>query len=345
MIILTHTTSLHSLRHLGAQAIADLPRLSLRDLTDDFDGATDAIARYLAFVASIGAKPAALHLLFSRGSRLPKSDFIMSHTFSDASAKAFVKLADGVFAACPELVVCQLASWSEVNDLTHLLYELCGTYTHPANEHIFITDRKSFTTKSKIRSFCAQRNAFPHASKVMKALDLVHERSASPMETAFAMLLGFPCRLGGLAFPPFEMNGVVEVPKRLRRSTGREHLVVDLCWAKQKVAFEYDSAAFHGTVSQVAKDTSKRNLLIGMGFTVVSFSGGQVGSQAEVRRAADALMKALNHRPNPRCKDFEGLRMRLEWAVFEDKGAVFDGNPHISTKHLHPTKTLDSLSF
>ncbi len=340
MIILTHTTSLHSLRHLGAQAIADLPRLSLRDLTDDFDGATDAIARYLAFMASIGAKPAALHLLFPRKRGIEGNDFIKSHTFADDSAKAFVKLADGVFAASPELLACQLSTWASLNDLTYLLHELCGTYAHPSNERIFITDRKSFTTKSRLRVFCEGRGAFPGARKMAKALELLHERSASPMETAFAMLLGFPCRLGGLAFPPFEMNGVVEVPKRFRGSIGRERMVVDLCWMKQKVAFEYDSASFHGTVSQVAKDTSKRNCLMGMGFTVVSFAGGQVGSQAEVRRAAGALMKVLGHRPNPRCKDYEGLRMRLEWAVFEDKGAVFGAEPVASTRCLHPKKLL-----
>ena len=341
MIILSHTTALHCFRHLGAEALSAMPRCGLSDLAEPIDGAACAIERYLAFAASVGMDPVPLHLLYSRSCRLPKSEVVRAHTMREDLPGSLVRIEDGVYAVSPELLVCQLASWGTVNDLVYLLYELCGTYEHPSNQRRALSERAVFTTKKKLAAYVDARAIFPGKAAVRAALGLVRERSASHMETSFAMYLGYPYRLGGLGFPDFRMNEPIAAPAHIAKKYGRGRLTGDLCWPERKVVFEYDSMEHHDTVAQVARDASRRNVFLNMGYSVISFAGGQLRDKTEVANAVDALAKALAHRIQPRCSDYANLRRRLEWTVFRDKASIFSGKSNARSAHLHP-KALDA---
>ena len=82
--------------------------------------------------------------------------------------------------------------------------------------------------------------------------------SASHMESAFAILLGLPCRLGGFDFPDFRMNESVAVPKPLIKQIGRIKLAIDLCWSGRKVVFEYDSMQHHHHAFDMPIETVRR---------------------------------------------------------------------------------------
>ena len=336
MIILSHTTALHCFRHLGAEALSAMPRCGLSDLTEPFDGSERCVERYLALAASTGMDPVPLHLLYSRSCRLPESEVVRAHTMRGSLPGSLVRIADGIYAVSPELLVCQLASWGTVNDLVYLLYELCGTYEHPSNQCRALSERAVFTTRERVAAYVDKRATFSGNAMVRAALGLVRERSASHMETSFAMYLGFPYRRGGLGFPDFKMNAPIAVPAQMAQKCGRSKLTGDLCWLDRKVVFEYDSMQHHDTVAQVARDASKRNVFLQMGYTVVTFAGGQLRDKAEVANVVNALAKALGHRIQPRCGDFENLRRRLEWTVFKDKASIFNGRSNPRSEYFHP---------
>lgn len=340
MIILSHTTALHCLRHLGAEAVALLPRLDLSLLAEPFDSPAQAVQRYLEFSTRRNIPIVPLHVLKRRGSHAQNSDLVLIHTaFADAP-HPLIALGDGVYCVAPELLIRQLSSWGNVYELAYLAYELCGIYAHPGNEQILIPQRKSFTTKAQLAEFLSAQPSFPKSKTVERVVQLVHDRSASPMETASAMLLGFPCRLGGLGFPDFEMNKEIVVPRQLVDQIGRKAAIVDLCWLEKKVVLEYDSSMWHSGPEQIAKDARKRTALTRLGYKVVTLTGGQAAQSADVTRVADALAKELGHRIQPRCQDYQAKRRALERTIFRDKASIFDAMPSPRTAHLHP-KLID----
>ncbi len=342
MIILTHTTALHALRHLGAEVVSTLPRRSIDSLGARFENPLRAAERYSLYCLSAGMTPAALHLLYPRGKHPANTEFAHAHEASDLPPFSLIELAEDIYAACPELIFCQLVSWGNTYDAILLAYELCGTYAHPDNMHLPLKTRSAFSTKERLASFISQRSRFRGKATAKIALSYVHERSASPMETAFATLLGLPYKLGGLNFPHFEMNWEITIPKHLRADIGRTKLTVDLCWVDRKVAFEYDSMEHHGTVEQAARDASKRNALMLLNYRVVSFAGGQLRDKGEVMRAVNALAKELGHRINPRSKEHKSKRRQLEWTVFRDGASIFAARPNARSKDLHPPREIPS---
>ena len=340
MIILTHITSLHCLRHLGAEVVAQLPRHDFATLGEPFDTPSEAIDRYIGFCNSFGVEPGALHLLYPHGKHPAKCAYIRAHETRKLPSASLVKLADGVYASSPELLFCQLASWGSIYDAIYLAYELCGTYLHPTNESIPLSKRRAFTTKAKLDAFITSRGRFHGKTTALRAAALVRERSASHMESAFAMLFGLPCKLGGLGFPEFEMNWEVRIPKGMQASVGRSKITVDICWPSKKVAFEYDSMQHHNTVEQVAIDTSKRNVLMILNYNVVSFAGMQLRDKSAVLHSAEALTKALGHRSNPRGKDYLKKRHQLEWTAFKDGASIFASKPNARSRRLNPERLV-----
>ncbi|MBQ9955109.1 MAG: hypothetical protein IJO87_06740 [Eggerthellaceae bacterium] len=323
MIILSHITAFHCLRHFGAEAVAFMPRVAFSAIEEPFDDALKGLDRYLAFCESAGMEAVFLHLLRPRGSHLTQSDCLITHSSGDLSKHSLLKVSEGVYCVQPELLVRQLSSLGSVCEVTYLLYELCGTYSHPGNVGIDLLQRKSFTTKERLQRYANAMAPFPHLDVFLEAVSLVKERSASPMETACAMLLGLPYRLGGLSFPEFEMNKELIVPQRLIGEVGRRRMIADLCWPNLMVTLEYDSKEWHHGAEQVARDAGKRNAMQRMGYRVVTLTGMQAESPKEIMRVSRILSEAVGHRIRPRVKDFASKREALEHLVLRDKGASF----------------------
>lgn len=336
MIILGHTTSLHILRHFGAEAVATLPKCPLALIGESCDDPTRSIERYLSFSKDVGATPVALHLLVPRGKHVEGHEFLRLHTVSPGSSNNLLRLGDGVYCAAPELVARQLAPWGRIEDLIYLLHELCGVYTYTGLPSLDLAERKPFATKESFEKFLSQQGRFPSSKLMAEALGQVRERSASPMETACAMFLGLPYRLGGLGFPDFEMNREIVVPEKLRRQLGRTRMYGDLCWDERRVVLEYDSSQWHGAAEQIARDSSRRSALMKLGYQVVTLTGGQATDRAELMRTADTLAEVLGHRVRPRVRDFEKRQHVLEWIIFRDKASVFSPLPNRRSAEYHP---------
>ncbi len=323
MIILSHITALCCLRHLGAEFVARLPRTTLASLEPPRLGAKQALAAYQRFALSISLPPCPIHLLRPLGHPVWEDPAIATHFASDARTAVLVRVAEGVYAPAPEYLLRQLSAQGSVVDLVQLTYELCGVYAHPSNQRIELKDRKSFTTTASVRRYLAKCRLFPGSRRLEQALSLSRDRSASHMETACAMLLGFPYRLGGLNFPAFEMNRQINFPRNMRAKLRRARCYGDLCWYERRLILEYESNEMHVGAAKIAVDSDRRNALIKIGFKVVTLTGNQMFNHEEFLRTARILADALGHRIQPRCAEFRKRHHMLRWAVLNDQASIF----------------------
>ena len=165
--------------------------------------------------------PVGLHILTAHSCRMEGSENVVVHRTADLEAR-LIRICDDVYAVAPEPLVQQLASSGSLSDLTQLVFELCGTYRHPTNERVFLPDRKSFTSVAKLQAHLELKRPFKGAVRFENALKFACDGSGSHMETACAILLGFPYRYGGLGFPPCRMNYELVVPKKLIKHAGRQ---------------------------------------------------------------------------------------------------------------------------
>ena len=322
MIVLSHTTALDCLHHLGAESVARMPRMPIGQIPSTTASATEAAIRCESLCQSLLIAPDKLHLLTPQTHRRESSDFIRFHTTNDGSAP-LIRLANDIFIASPELVVQQLSESASLVSLTRLVYELCGVYSHPTNERVLLSERKTFSSISNLRGHLESRRPFRGADTLDTALRLAHNRSGSHMETACAILLGFPYRLGGLNFPKFEMNRKYAVPKKLVRHAGRRLCYGDLCWPERGVILEYESNEHHTGAERIAADSGRRNALQLIGQRVLTLTGKQLYDAREFNRTAYSLAAELEHRIRPQCENFSARHNALRHAALYDPATSF----------------------
>lgn len=100
--------------------------------------------------------------------------------------------------------------------------------------------------------------------------ELMLEGSASPMETALALMLTLPVDFGGFGLERPRLNQAVDVRHLREALSDRDAVTPDFLWAEQGVALEYDSAEFHTDRGggQLSKDAMRANILTSAGHRV-----------------------------------------------------------------------------
>ena len=327
MIILTHITALAYMRFIGPDAVASLPRTKAKRIVASLSPPITAYEKYDCFASFRGFPVRRPHLLCAASNRKKRSPNVHFHTMSDLESITLIKLADDTFMVTPEMVFLQLAQTGNPIDVIQLGYELCGTYTYPYQTHRHFSDRTPFASRHTIENLLESRKNTPGVAPARQALTYVTDGSASQMETACAMLLGLPYKMGGLNFPSFTMNQKISVPSKLQTEVGRTQCFCDLAWRNRKVAFEYDSNMHHVGAERIAQDSSRRNVLLRMGYKVVTLTGNQMGDAREFLRVAKTLGELLGHRIQPRCSSFDDRFFALRHSVLIDQASVFQHHP------------------
>lgn len=121
-----------------------------------------------------------------------------------------------------------------------------------------------------------------------RAVRYAVDGSASPMETALALMLSLPKSEGGYGLPKPQMNRVLP----LDAETGRVR-VADLFWPEPKVVVEYDSDAFHTEKEKLRRDALRRNQLESQSVTVLTATAGHLSSLAALDELAGQIARAL----------------------------------------------------
>lgn len=204
----------------------------------------------------------------------------------------------------PEYLFLQMAETMNFLDLLLLGFELCGTYFSGQGIDAFVNTstasprHKPFTRANKIARFldsdvASQTKGIVQATQASKFL---LDNSDSPRESALALMLTLPRRLGGYALPRPLFNQRINIPRSSSQLIRNDHFKCDLLWPKEGLAIEYDSDLHHVGAQKIAKDASRRDALALLGIQVITVTNKQFASMNEMDKVAHAVAKTLGIR-------------------------------------------------
>lgn len=151
-----------------------------------------------------------LDVLISRISNQNKNTKLNYHLWTKRLPPySFVKVANGIYFSCPELLFFQLTDIFSVEALILLGLELCGTYTiNKSDTNSLITNIPPLTTPTRIRKYLTSLNSINKnirgINKAIRASKYIESNSASPKETNLYIMLCAPRYLGGYGITGFK---------------------------------------------------------------------------------------------------------------------------------------------
>lgn len=293
--LLARSSALLWLRRQGPGA-AGLVRYGLRfhDLEADYL----RIRRHKTVIESLD-KPVQL-LVSHRGARR-RSREVCSHLMQlPGGIYPSFMIERAMFCSAPELLMMEMATVLDEDELLLLGYELCGSYGF--SPHGDLADRGRIADVATMTAF-AQACPGVHGRKRLAAvLPRVLDGAASPMEAALAVCLTSPKALGGLGFPAPLLNHALLVEGQARRLWEGDTISPDLLWAFEEddsrpykgVAIEYDSNVHHTGATNIAHDARRRNVLEAMGYRVITVTNEQFADAREFERIGLLLANYLD---------------------------------------------------
>lgn len=217
--------------------------------------------------------------------------------------RSFVRVADGVYAASPELCFVQSARHASLVSAVWEGCLLCGSFALDEQSPTGLVGRTPLTSVRAIRRFVRENPRLPGVARCREALRWTMDKAASPREAALAMRLALPIRLGGYGLGGAQLNCRIDLGRRSMRLTSSSYFIGDLCWPDHKLVVEYDSD-LHLTSSQLAHDAEKRGALEASGYKVVTVTRLQLDSPSEMFRIASRVAGHLGKRLRIQVPDF-----------------------------------------
>lgn len=310
-----------------------------------------------ALIGREGLRPP-LHILVASKKDRRNTLLFKSHMFNEKRPQpSFAKLANGFYVSTPEACFFELAQSLSFEEMLLVGFELCGFYgtshwskeeeandswrlaaqsaqkgndtdlpgsnsSNHWNEYVPHMTKRARRTKVRNIITYLERSAGLHGSnRAMKAVRYIIDDSASPMETALALLLSLPPKHGGFGLPKpklnFEIQLIENEKQHLYPIKGRR-LWADLCWPNEKLVIEYDSDTFHAGRNKLNRDSRRRAILELEGYHVITVTKKQLFGVVAFEEVARATAKRLGHRIRPRTRDFNEKQFRLRKAVLEN---------------------------
>lgn len=214
-----------------------------------------------------------------------------------------------IYASTPEFCFLQMAEKLSIDELIALGFELCGTYARSEEETLY--NAFPLTSREKLVSFVDRCAGFRGVKKARRALQYVIDGSASPMETALAMMLSLPYSLGGFGIEQPVLNYHIDLSAYLKKVTTGTYYVCDLYWENARLAVEYDSDFAHSGVNKTAKDAMRRSVLTTHGVSVLSVTRPQVMNSQAFYELAHLVGKQTGKRLQYDVKVFRKAHWRL----------------------------------
>ena len=219
---------------------------------------------------------------------------------------SLVRALGNLLICSPELCFLQMASTMPFHRLVKLGYELCALYTLQPDGAAGYGRPLPPTTVRAMERYLERCTGMHGAATARKALRHVAVASGSPMETALAIALCLPLRLGGYGLPLPRMNYRIEARRSDQSTSDKRYYLCDLFWPEANVAIEYDSDLEHTGPARIAEDAQRRNDLTSLGITTITATRGQVMDTEKLSRIAHQVGAMLN----VRIRDERGLNPR-----------------------------------
>ncbi|MDD6785179.1 MAG: DUF559 domain-containing protein [Eggerthellales bacterium] len=228
---------------------------------------------------------------------------------------SLMSLFKGVAIVSPELCFVQMATKLDLVDLVEFGFCLCGTYAYNDFYECGFCERPALTSAKALRRFINENPQLHGARKAARALRFVLDGSASPAETASIMAITCANSIGGYGLKDAHVNFRIDLSERNKAIAHRQYYIADICWPKQKVIVEYDSATFHESRKSIDSDSRRRNTLMQAGWTVITLTKQQLYSEIDMEKFVLILSKQLGKRINIRVAGFELRKMHLRERV------------------------------
>lgn len=242
----------------------------------------------------------------NRASRVRPADLVCHLSSTAPVPGSFVRgFGERLLIAGPELAVCQLALRLPMPKLAELVSELCSTYYYVLEEAPQLhCEKDGLRAQAQMQECARSHRAVPvsclramagYAEQMggsragramMRAVRYAVDGSASPMETALALMLALPKSTGGYGLPKPQMNVVLPVE-------GERVRVADLFWPKGNVAVEYDSEAFHGEREKQHRDARRRNQMEAQSVTVLTATADHLSQLVALDELAGQIARRL----------------------------------------------------
>ena len=220
-----------------------------------------------------------------------RSDGMVRHLCETALPDgSFLQLCNGVLVpAWPYYYLLKCREMPSLSESLMLGMELCGSYGHAivgdrstgafyrkprrgADGKLFTTWNspkiKQATTIDELRNYVDQAPGVKGVVRAKEALRYVLDGSASPTESALALMATLPCKLGGYGFAGMELNPEVTVPAEKRHLTRFDSYHPDGYLRALETDLEYESNERHTGAAAVMRDKARRNDIQALGIEV-----------------------------------------------------------------------------
>lgn len=176
-----------------------------------------------------------------------------------------------------------------------LACEFAGTYRLAVANKPINFDASPLMTCDDLRNMAAWLGTTSVERRVKLVADLALEKSASPMETAVALMLTLPVEMGGFGLPKPQFNVSPDVRSERGTLSDRDEVKADMLWEDERVVVEYDSYEFHGRLGpwQLSRDALRANILTAIGYSVFRVTFGVVASLAGMSLLARQIAHVL----------------------------------------------------
>ncbi|MCI1666339.1 MAG: hypothetical protein LKI25_08295 [Atopobiaceae bacterium] len=205
---------------------------------------------------------------------------------------AFRLMGRHVLISSPEYTFLQMASALDLFGLIMLGYELCGKYSTGLDNRS-LSQRPPLMTPDSLKKTLLETSSFNGKPKARRAVSHILANSASPRETAVAMLLSLPKRLGGYGLPQPTLNPWF-------RGIGREDgwRSCDIFWNNPMnglagLDLEYESDMFHTGADRIAADSRRRAQLRESGIEVITLTNEQLKCKHDLDCVVGVIRKVL----------------------------------------------------
>lgn len=225
---------------------------------------------------------------------------------------SFVRASDSLLLCSPELSFLQMAASIPFQELVKLGFELCGLYSLQPDGSAGYGRVLPSTTVYALEAYLERCPGMPGLIAARKALRYIAIASGSPMETALAIILCLPLRLGGYGLPLPRMNYRIDDQSNEHTASGKAYYLCDLYWPEAGVCIEYDSDLEHTGSNRIARDAQRRNDLTALGVTTITATREQVMHAEKLDCLAHQVARILG----VRMRSDRGWELRVRGKLF-----------------------------
>ncbi len=254
------------------------------------------------------AKP--VHVLIRRSTRKKSNSNVIFHTCPETFPSNAVLVVDGnLCVLSPEYTLLHAARERDDLGLLLLAQEFCGCYSIVAPEAPLLM-RHPLTSAQSLERALATASNVSGAKRIRKIIPLIMDGSGSPRETAVALLMCLPKRLGGYGLPIPTLNLSIELGAKgsLLWEKGN---AFDLVWSQARAAIEYDGRDAHKEPEQRDRDNARRNALTTDGYTLFVVTEGRLRDVRHMYAIAKSAAEILEHRLVFRDPEFRRKHLEL----------------------------------